>query len=92
MVQVHYDEGVANRIGPESCLWRVLARQTPGRLGARAIAPIRVAFRQRNTVDTRVNPDLHMADELKNTGNTAELASVAELSPKIIRFDQCWSC
>ncbi len=30
-----------------------VSKTTPGRLGARAIAPIRVAFRQRNDVDTQ---------------------------------------
>ena len=30
-----------------------VSQTTPGRLGARVIAPIRVAFRQRNDVGTR---------------------------------------
>ena len=30
-----------------------VSKTTPGRLGARVIAPIRVAFRQRNDVGTR---------------------------------------
>src|SRR5476651_2388836 len=106
MVQVHHDEGIANRIDPESCadaregigealtgerIGQPLSREstlilgadvvpvtegntdgrdnasaqtarrahmpvsktTPGRLGARVIAPIRVAFRHRNDVGTQ---------------------------------------
>src|SRR5476651_2388835 len=106
MVQVHHDEGVANRIDPESCadtregigealtgerIGQPLSREstlilgadvvpvtegntdgrdnagaqtarrglrhwhvrTPGGLGARVIAPIRVAFRHRNDVGTQ---------------------------------------